>query len=86
MWLGKSTAQASGGARVVATGGTEGNSSRKSEWFSGVVGLRVGLVLGHAVDDDDAVAQVDVVAGHADQPLHQKQVLGFPSASRSAPA
>jgi len=37
--------------------------------------LGVGLVLSHAVDDDDTVAQVDMVAGHADQPLHQCQVL-----------
>ena len=34
-----------------------------------------GWSLSHAVDDDDAVAQMDVVAGNADQPLHQKQVL-----------
>ena len=39
--------------------------------------LGVRLVLRHAVEDHDAVAQMDMVAGHADQPLHQGQILGI---------
>ena len=33
------------------------------------------LRLGHAVDDDDAVAQMDVVARDADEPLDQEEIL-----------
>ena len=35
------------------------------------------LVLRHAVEDDDAVVQVDVVAGHADETLDEEEVLGL---------
>ncbi len=38
--------------------------------------LRVGLTLSHAVDKHDAVAQVNVIAANADQPLHQDQETG----------
>ena len=36
--------------------------------------LCVGLSLRHAVDDDDAVAQMKMIAGNANEPLDQKQV------------
>ena len=66
------------------TGGMEGNSSRKSfRWdCSGSCRLSRGQILGHAVEDHDAVAQMDMVAGNADQPLHQDQVLRIPIAVR----
>src|ERR1035438_10123756 len=39
------------------------------------LGMR--LILRHAIEDDNAVAQVDMVARDADQPLHQGEVLRF---------
>ena len=41
------------------------------------MGCGVRLGLGHAVEDNDAVAQMDVVAGHADEALDQEEVLGL---------
>ena len=43
-------------------------------WFSGVCWLGMRLGLRHAVENDDAVAQMNVVAGNADQALDQKQI------------
>ena len=39
----------------------------------GGLGVRVGLR--DSIEDDDAITQVDVVAGHADEPLDEKKVL-----------
>ena len=81
MWLGSSFGPG-GGYVVTGAGGYGGEVVAVGlEGVLGVVvvdGLAgVGLVLGYAVEVDDAVAEVDVVAGNADGALDEEEVWGL---------
>ena len=45
----------------------------------------VRLALRHSIHDHDAVAQMNVIAGNADQPLHQEQNRRLASRASSSP-
>ena len=81
MWVGSSICPA-GGDVLVGAGGDGGEVVAVGN--VGVHGVAVvdglgglGLVLGDAVEVDDAVAEVDVVAGDADGALDQEEVGRF---------
>ena len=71
-WLGKSTDQASVAAGCVRAARRENRRGIRVIVRGG--GLGEGLVLRNAVDVDDPVVEMDVIAGDADEPLHQVQV------------
>ena len=79
MWLGSSSAHSGVTWRVVGVNRDAGEVVAIG--IVGVVGiavvarhLGVGLVLGDAVEVDDAVLQVDAVAGDADAAFHEVEV------------